>query len=468
MNNLYEAVIGLEVHVALNTKSKIFCSCKTDFAALPNTQVCPVCMGLPGAMPVLNRRALELAVRAGLALGCKISDITRFDRKNYFYPDLPKAYQISQNEFPICLGGAVAIGERKIHLTRIHMEEDAGKLIHMGGMTKIDYNRCGIPLIEIVSETELHTAAEARSYLNVLKTRLTYAGVSECKPEEGSMRCDVNLSVRRVGEKALGVRTEIKNISSPTFVGKAIEYEFARQVSVLEGGGKILSETRRFDEHSGKTVLMRVKESAADYRFFSEPDLPAIFVDKKTVEKQRALLPCMPDERVEMYVCEHGLRATDAEIIASRREMADFYESAAALTPHKTTAANVLISELLATVGAYGFDCGITAEAFAEAITLFAEKKINSSTLKRVLSLVRATGERPLSLVERLGLMQITDREYLASVLERVLCDNPKLLFDYERGRSAVSRAIIGKAMALTQGRAAPEILAELLEGRKK
>ncbi len=467
MNEAYEAVIGLEVHVELDTQSKIFCSCQTRFASLPNTQVCPVCMGLPGTLPVLNRRALELAVRAGLALGCKISRLTRFDRKNYFYPDLPKAYQISQNEFPVCLGGEVDIGERKIQITRIHMEEDAGKLVHSGGSTKIDYNRCGIPLIEIVSEPQLHTAAEAKAYLNVLKSRLTYAGVSECKMEEGSMRCDVNLSVRKVGERTLEVRTEMKNISSVTFVGRAIEYEFARQVAVLSEGGKILPETRRFDEHSGKTLSMRTKENAADYRFFPEPDLPTFCIDDRLIDEQRAALPKMPDERVKMYVEEYGLRKTDAEIISSRRQMADFYERVAELTPYRDTAANVLLTELLATVGAYGFDCEMTPDAFSEAVTLFAEKKINSSMLKKLLSLVRDTGKEVSVLVKEHDLFQIRDREYLDAVLIKVLTENPKLLMDYRSGKSSVSRAIIGKAMAVTEGRADPTVLGELLERRK-
>ncbi len=467
MNDIYEAVIGLEVHVELDTESKIFCSCKTEFAALPNTQVCPVCMGFPGAMPVLNKRVLELSVRAGLALGCKISSVTRFDRKNYFYPDLPKAYQISQNELPLCIGGEVALRERKIQINRIHMEEDAGKLIHMEGSTKIDFNRCGVPLIEIVSEPQLHTAAEAREYLNVLKTRLTYAGVSECRAEEGSIRCDVNLSVRKVGETALGVRTEIKNISSPSFVGKAIEAEFARQTAILRSGGAVLPETRRFDEHSGKTVGMRVKESAADYRFFPEPDLPLLCVDEELIEAQRAMLPMLPDERVRMYVNEYGLRQKDAEIITSRREMADYYECVAKMTPHREAAANILISELLGTVGAYGFECGVTPEAFAESVALFAQRKINSSTLKRLLAIVRETDEAPTAVVKRLGLMQIMDREYLDKVLNGVLRENPKLLADYKSGRTAVSRAIIGKAMALTGGRADPVILGELFESRK-
>ncbi len=463
MKNKYVAVIGLEVHVELATKTKMFCSCKNTFSAPENTCVCPVCMGLPGSLPVLNREAVALAVRAGLATGCKISRLTRFDRKNYFYPDLPKAYQISQYEYPICTGGSICIGDRSIGIARIHMEEDAGKLFHdKADGTRIDCNRCGIPLIEIVSKPEIHTPDEAKAYLTELRTRLLYARVSDCRADKGSFRCDVNISVKKEGDTALGVRSEIKNINSIAFVGKAIDYEFARQVAVLEAGGEILPETRRFDEASGKTFCMRVKETAADYRFFPEPDLLPFTVSEEYIREQAESLPEMPDARRKRYTEEFGLSLDDAKIITLRPALAEFFDRAAELCQNKKTCANILLTHLAAAAGADGFECKISCEQLAEISELFGSEKINSSTVKRLISMCADSREAPSALVEKHNLSQINDPDTIGEVLARVLHENPKLLSDYRGGKTAAEKAIIGKVMAATAGKANPRILNEL------
>ena len=463
--NDFEAVIGLEVHVELSTKSKIFCSCPTEFGAEPNTHVCPVCMGLPGALPVLNKRVVEYAIRAGLATGCNISGRTRLDRKNYFYPDLPKAYQISQYELPLCYGGSVHLSDgKKIGITRIHIEEDAGKLIHEDGQTLLDLNRCGVPLIEIVSEPDIRSAEQAKEYLTELRTLMLYAAVSDCKMNEGSFRCDVNLSVRRVGEERLGVRTEMKNINSFSFVAKAIEYEFARQVSILSSGGKVVPETRRFDAASGKTYAMRSKESAEDYRFFPEPDLCAFEIDEAIIEDAKAELAELPDARRERYVSAYGLTETDARIMTSRPELADYFELAAEKTAHARIAANMILSDLLALVGADGFDCPVSAEKLASVATLLGESRINSSTAKRIIKLIAAGEERsPEELVATLGLEQINDRARLYEVLCEVMCESPKLFEDFKGGKQAAKKAIVGKVMSKTGGLANPLVVNDLL-----
>ncbi len=463
MSNIYEAVIGLEVHVELSTKTKMFCSCQNTFLAPPNSCVCPICMGLPGSLPVLNERAVALAVRAGLATGCKIASVTRFDRKNYFYPDLPKSYQISQYEHPICIGGRICIGDRSINITRIHMEEDAGKLVHdKSDGTLIDCNRCGIPLIEIVSEPEIHSADEARAYLQELRTRLLYAGVSDCRADKSSFRCDVNISVRQKGQTALGVRTEIKNINSIAFVGKAIDYEFARQCDVLEHGGKVLPETRRFDESSGRTVTMRVKETAADYRFFPEPDLLPFRISREYVLAQESTMPEMPNVKRGRYTNAFGLTADEAQIIAARPELASFYDRAVSLCSCPKICANILLTHLLGMIGADSFDCPLSPSQLAEISELFATEAINSSTVKRLVSMCTDTDDSPTELVNRHGLAQINDKDELYSMLMSVLSDNPRLLSDYRSGKLAAEKAIIGKAMAMSAGKANPKILNEI------
>ncbi len=465
MTEAYEAVIGLEVHVELKSDTKIFCGCKNIFHAPPNTCVCPVCMGLPGSMPVLNLHAVELAVRAGLATGCKIASFTRFDRKNYYYPDLPKAYQISQYEHPLCTDGEIDIGHKKIKITRIHMEEDAGKLVHHPDKgTLVDYNRCGIPLVEIVSEPDIRSAQEARDYLTELRTRLLYAGVSDCKMAEGSFRCDVNISVRKKGEQTMGVRAEIKNLNSFAFAAKAIEYEFLRQVELIESGGKVLPETRRFDEVSGRTFTMRVKETASDYRFFPEPDLQPFVIERDYVSRIQAEMPQMPNERRQRYISVQGLGEDEARIITSSPELADYYDSASALTKYPKICANILLTELLGAAQADAFECELRADRLAGIATLFGEERINSSTVKKLIKLCIQTGGLPEDITRENGLEQINDAELLKNVLSRVIEEQPKLLADYLGGKLAAQKAIIGRAMALTGGRANPRMLNELWE----
>ena len=347
----YEMVIGLEVHVELKTATKIFCGCSTKFGAAPNTQCCPVCTGMPGSLPVLNGKVVEYAVKAGLATGCKIATYSKQDRKNYFYPDLPKAYQISQYDLPLCSEGHLDIetesGKKRIGITRIHIEEDAGKLVHQEGKgTLIDCNRCGVPLIEIVSEPDMRSAEEAKAYLQKLRAIILYTGVSDCKMNEGSLRCDVNLSIRKKGSDKLGTRTEMKNLNSFQNVVKAIEYEYARQVSVLEEGGEVIQETRRFDMNTGKTSSMRSKENADDYRYFPDPDLVPIVVSPEFLEEIRRSIPVLPDQRKQAYQEKYGLSSLAAETLVTRKDIADYFETVAGETEYPLLAANLVSGEV--------------------------------------------------------------------------------------------------------------------------
>ena len=464
----YEMVIGLEVHVELKTKTKIFCNCKTDFGAEPNTHVCPVCMGMPGTLPVLNKKVVDYAIKAGLATNCTIARFSKQDRKNYFYPDLPKAYQISQYDLPLCEHGYVDIetanGSKRIGITRIHIEEDAGKLVHDAKLgTLIDCNRCGVPLIEIVSEPDIRSAEEADAYLRKLRAAILYTGVSDCKMNEGSLRCDVNLSVRKPGEP-FGTRTEMKNINSFQFIAKAIDYEYRRQVDALESGEGVVQETRRFDADSGKTYSMRKKEDANDYRYFPDPDLPPIVITEEKLAALKAEIPMLPDERKKLYTETYGLTAYDSEVITNELAVADYFEKTACATRYPKLAANMLITDILRNYDSETGDLPVKPERLAALADLLGDGKINSSTGKKIVGELLVSDFDPAVYVAEHGLEQINDRAVLEQAVREVLMSDAKSVTSYKAGKTAALKALIGKVMAKTGGKANPVTVNELMQ----
>ncbi len=466
----YEMVIGLEVHVELKTKTKIFCSCSTAYGAAPNSQTCPVCMGLPGVLPVLNGKVVEYAVKAGLATNCTIAHYSKQDRKNYFYPDLPKAYQISQYDMPLCENGYLSIetanGAKRIGITRIHIEEDAGKLVHDDTYgTMIDCNRCGVPLIEIVSEPDIRSAEEARAYLEKLRATILYTGISDCKKNEGAFRCDVNLSVRKKGQQEFGTRTEMKNINSSHYVVKAIEYEYKRQVSVLASGGKIIQETRKFDQETGKTLPMRTKEDANDYRYFPDPDLPPIELTSEDVRLLEREIGELPDSKKQRFMDEFELSAYDSDVLLSDPNMAGYFEEVVKHTTDYKIVANIFITELMR-MNKDEFFCPVAAENLAKLATLFGSQVINSATMKKLLHRMWEEDFDPVIIVEKEGLAQISDREMLSAVVEEVVKNSEKLINDYRSGKENAWKALMGRAMAKTGGKANPVVLAEIFRDR--
>ena len=466
----YEPVIGLEIHVELKTESKIFCGCSTSFGAPQNSQCCPVCTGMPGALPVLNKKAMEYGIKAGAVLNCEIMSYSRFDRKNYFYPDLPKAYQITQFEYPLCKNGYLEIdtkaGVKRIGITRIHLEEDAGKLIHDPTLgTLIDCNRCGVPLIEIVSEPEISDAEQAKEYVKTLRSLMLYAGVSDCKMNEGSLRCDVNLSVRKKGEKTLGTRTEMKNLNSFTFIGKAIEYEFARQVELIESGGKVVQETRRYDQSTGKTLSMRDKENAADYRYFPEPDLKPVWVEKEKITALCEAIPKLPQQRKKQYKEEFGLSDTYCTQLCELPQTAEYFEAVIGCGASAKTAANLLLSQVLSKLSEDAL-IPMAAQRLAAVCILLDDGKINNAAARKVIEALWEKDFDPESYVKEKDLLLVTDPAVLDGFAAEAIASDPKSVAAYRAGKTAAVQAIIGKALKLSGGRADPNLLREAVMRR--
>lgn len=475
----YETLIGLEIHVELKTSSKMFCSCTTEFGAKPNSQCCPICLGMPGTLPRINKRAIELGIKTGLALNCSISEYNTMDRKNYFYPDLPKSYQITQQYHPLCKDGYLDIdldGSIKgIGITRIHLEEDAGKLIHHreGSGSLVDYNRAGVPLIEIVTEPHIESSKEAVAFLEELRLILLYLGVSDCRMEEGSLRCDVNLSVRPKGQTSLGVRTEMKNLNSFRAVYRAIEFEARRQYSILKGGGQILQETRRWDDQKGESVAMRDKKNTQDYRYFEDPDLMPFIVASSLVEKVRATMPELPAQRRDRFRRDYKIPQYDIEILTSSKSMADFFESCVEVYDNTKSpksakiVSNWLMGDvlrLMKEMGAEIDELRLSPSHLAQLIKLIDAGVISGSMAKEVFDEMCKTGHDPGSIVDRKGLKQISDPYMLVEIIKEVIGENLKSLEDYRRGKKKAFGYLVGQVMKKTKGKANPQLVNQLLK----
>lgn len=470
----FEAVIGLEVHVQLNTESKIFCSCSTAFGAPPNTNVCPICLGMPGVLPVLNARALEFAVKAAIALNCRINEVSIFARKNYFYPDLPKGYQISQYDKPLAEDGYVIIetgsGEKRIRIKRVHMEEDAGKNIHGEGNdphSYVDLNRAGIPLIEIVTEPDISTPEEARLFLMKLRTIMRYIGVSNADMEKGELRCDANVSVRPKGSDKLGVKTEIKNINSFKFVARALEYEIERQISLIKAGGEVVQETRLWNSSLGITETMRRKEEAHDYRYFPDPDLMPLVVRADLVERLKGELPELPDDRKRRFIRDYNLPSYDSEVLTSDKLIADFFESALDTYNNPKAIANWIMVELLGRLNRENIgieDCPIEPWQLAKIVKLVEENVITGRVGKDLFDIIWREGGDPELVAKERDMIQISDTTSLESVVDEVIRECPDEVAKYLSGKTKVIGYLVGQVMKKTRGRANPQLVTQLLE----
>lgn len=473
----YETVIGLEVHVELHTKSKIFCGCSTSFGAPPNTHTCPICLGHPGVLPVLNKQAVDYAMKAAMALNCEIAPETKFDRKNYFYPDSPKAYQISQYDKPIGEHGWIEIevnGETKrIGITRLHLEEDAGKLTHVDGgyASLVDFNRVGTPLIEIVSEPDIRSPEEARAYLEKIKAIMQYCDVSDVKMEQGSLRCDANISLRPYGQEVFGTKTELKNMNSFRGVQKGLEYEELRQAEVLDQGERIVQETRRWDEAQGKTLSMRSKEEAHDYRYFPDPDLVKVYIDEEWMNAVKATIPELPDARKARYVKEYSLPGYDAEVLTSSMELADFFEESLQYTKDSKAVSNWMMGELLGYLNANNLELGdvkITGKGLGEMIGLIEKGTISSKIAKTVFKEMIESGKDPGQIVEEKGLVQISDEGAIQAIVDQVVDRNPQSVADFQAGKDRAVGFLVGQVMKETKGKANPGLVNKLIMARLK
>mgnify|MGYP001426026119 CR=1 FL=1 len=469
----FVASIGLETHVQLRTASKLFCACPTTFGAAANTQTCPVCLGLPGAMPAVNREAVRLTVLAGLLLECEIGLRSKFDRKSYFYPDMPKNYQITQYDRPLCLGGRVAIevgGARKIiRLTRIHLEEDVGKSLHFEASSGVDFNRAGTPLMEIVSEPDLATPDEAFAYLLALKQILVYGGISDCNLEQGNLRCDINVSVRPAGAERLGTKTEIKNMNTFKGVHRALTYEIRRQIEALRAGGTIRQETRRWDDAAGVTAAMRSKEDAHDYRYFPEPDLLPIELTAEQISAWRAELPELPAVRRARFAAEYGLPDYDAGVLTADKAVADFFEAVARRSGNFKAASNWVMTEMLRALGEREMEITqsrVTPEALAQLIALVDRKTINMPTAKDVFAILFEQGGDPEAIVRQKGLGQVSDASALDALAEAAIAAHPSVAADYRAGKKPALQFLVGQVMKASRGKANPQLAAEALRRR--
>ena len=469
----YETVIGLEVHAELSTKSKIFCGCSTEFGAPPNTHTCPICLGHPGVLPVVNKQAVEFAVKAALALNCEISTETKFDRKNYFYPDLPKAYQISQFDKPVGKNGWIEIEvngqKKKIRINRLHLEEDAGKSTHMeyGEGTLVDFNRVGVPLIEIVSEADMRSPEEAKAYLEKLKSIILYTGVSDVKMEEGSLRCDANISLRPEGQKEFGTKTELKNMNTFRGVQRALEYEVLRQTKVLQSGGEVYQETLRWNEEKGITVTMRSKEEAHDYRYFPDPDLVDMVIDQEWIDRIKAELPELPDARKIRYINQYGLSEYDAELLTSSKALADFFEAALAFTKDAKAVANWMMGDLLRYLNAEGIEIEaskVTPQYLGEIIDMIEKGTISGKIGKTVFKEILDTGKDPKTIVKEKGLIQISDEGEIAEIVVKVLENNPQSVEDLRNGKEKAIGFLVGQVMKESKGKANPQLVNKLIK----
>ncbi|MBT3365985.1 MAG: Asp-tRNA(Asn)/Glu-tRNA(Gln) amidotransferase subunit GatB [Nitrospina sp.] len=472
----YETVIGLEVHVQIDTKTKIFCSCSTQFGTPANENTCPICLGMPGVLPVLNKRFLESSMRACLATHCTIEPMNRFARKNYFYPDLPKGYQISQFELPLGTCGHININvdgtKKRIGLTRIHMEEDAGKLIHgenLGnpGKSYVDFNRTGVPLCEVVSEPDMRSAEEARAYLLELKSILEYTEVSDCNMEEGSFRCDANVSIRPIGLKEFGTRTELKNLNSFKFIQKAIEYEVDRQTNILDQGDTVKQETRLYDADRGETFPMRSKEEAHDYRYFPDPDLVPIIIDEAWVEELQKTIPELPEQKRERFVSSYGIPEYDTGVLTSSKLLADYFEQCASLFPQPKIISNWIMGDLLRELKKDGkdiADCPISPSALVDLLKLIDSGTISGNIAKGVFEEMYQTKKPADSIVEEKGLKQITDSSAIEKIVDEVIQANPSQVEEFKGGKEKVIGFLVGQVMKQSKGKANPGMVNKLLK----
>lgn len=471
----YEAVIGLEVHAQIRTASKMFCACPNCYGSEPNTNVCPVCMGYPGVLPVPNKEAIRKTAIAGLLTNCTIAKYSKFDRKSYFYPDMPKNYQISQYDLPFCANGYIAIGgtgfsgepmaEKKIGITRIHLEEDVAKLTHFHGASGVDYNRAGVPLMETVSEPDMRSADEAYAYLTSLKEIFVYGGIGDCDQEKGQMRCDVNISLRPEGQKEFGTKVELKNLNSFRAVHRAIDYEIWRQSEVLSSGGTIRQETRGWNDDTGETYLMRTKEQAHDYRYFPDPDLAPVVLSDEFIADLRANLPELPGKMRERFVEQYALTPYDAEVLTQDKEIASYFETAAKYVKTPKTLANWIISELLRELDSSGLaSCKVNAENLGGLIALIESGTINGKIAKEVFAEMLESGESAKAIVDAKGLAQVSDTGAIAKIVADAIAANPKQVQQYLDGNEKVLMYLVGQVMKLSKGKANPPMVIQLLK----